>query len=88
MVDAPPPARLGDLRTRYAALAHPYAATTVEYLTMKTRVAPFDHLAARQALNLAVDRNRITQLLGGPQTATSSRQAPEPLLAPVLGDVP
>ena len=65
MLDQPPTNRLGELRTRYAALAHPYAKPATNYLALNTRVPPFDKVAARQAVNLAVDRNRVSSLLGG-----------------------
>lgn len=65
MVDQPPPDRFAQLFTRYATLAHAVAGLSVEYLSLNTRVPPFDSLAARQAVNLAVDRAALAHALGG-----------------------
>jgi peptide/nickel transport system substrate-binding protein len=43
-------------------------------LVLNTRVWPFDVLAARQALNYAIDRNRLIDLIGGPLTAQPTCQ--------------
>jgi ABC-type dipeptide transport system, periplasmic component len=47
---------------------------------MNTRVAPFDRLSVRRALNYAVDRNRIARLTGSSLTAQPTCQ----ILAPTL----
>jgi peptide/nickel transport system substrate-binding protein len=49
-------------------------------LVVNTRVAPFDRLAVRQALNYAIDRNRIARLTGCSLTAQPTCQ----VLAPTL----
>jgi peptide/nickel transport system substrate-binding protein len=67
MVDHPPAGRLDELVTRYASLAHPYATPATIHVDLNTRVPPFNHLAARRAVNLAVDRGRVVELVGGPQ---------------------
>jgi peptide/nickel transport system substrate-binding protein len=67
MIDQAPPGRLGDVQGRYAALSHPYSAGVLRYLFLNTRTPPFSSLAARQAVNLAIDRSRLINLwVGGP----------------------
>ncbi len=56
MLEPPPPNRLTELRTRYAVLAHLYAGESTFYLGLNSQVRPFSSLAARQALNFAIDR--------------------------------
>jgi YVTN family beta-propeller protein len=69
-----PPDSIGQLATRYTSQLHsgPLAATIA--LTLNTRVAPFDKLAARQAVNDAIDRNTVIALNGGPLTAQPTCQ--------------
>ena len=43
--------------------------TAFYYLPMNTRLAPFDNIKVRQAINLAVDRNAAVKLFGGTQLA-------------------
>ena len=65
MVGQPPPARFSELSSRYATLAHPVAATFHRYISLNTAVPPFTSLAARQALNFAVDRAAMARTMGG-----------------------
>jgi ABC-type transport system substrate-binding protein/class 3 adenylate cyclase len=65
MIEPAPRDRLGDLEGRYAALAHPYSPGVVRYLFLNTRIPPFSSLAARRAVNLAVDRSRLIDLWVG-----------------------
>ena len=53
------------LATRYASQLHADPLGETEYIFLNTRVPPFDRLAARRAVNEAVDRGRLVQLLGG-----------------------
>jgi ABC-type transport system substrate-binding protein/DNA-binding SARP family transcriptional activator len=66
---APQPDAIGQLATRYASQLHsgPLAATIA--LTLNTRIPPFNSLAARKAVNYAIDRNKVIALNGGPLTA-------------------
>lgn len=59
MLDPPPANRLAELRNRYAVLAHPYAGESTIYLGLNSHVPPFSSLAARQALNFAIDRGGL-----------------------------
>lgn len=58
----------------YAAQLHVNPALQTDYVVLNARVPPFDDLRARQALNLAFDRNSIVRLYGGPQVARPSCQ--------------
>ncbi|MEA2135087.1 MAG: hypothetical protein QOC68_2996 [Solirubrobacteraceae bacterium] len=59
---------IAELRTRYGARLHsdPAAQTTFVFLNVLT--PPFDDRNVRRALNYAVDRGRVAELLGGPET--------------------
>jgi peptide/nickel transport system substrate-binding protein len=77
---APPLDGVDALARRYASQVHidPTGATFA--LVVNTRVAPFDRLAVRRALNFAIDRNRIARLTGSSLTAQPTCQ----VLAPTL----
>jgi len=77
---APPVGRIDELARRLASQLHidPVGATFA--LVMNTRVAPFNRLQARMALNYALDRGRIARLTGSPLTAQPTCQ----ILAPTL----
>jgi peptide/nickel transport system substrate-binding protein len=72
---------LGVLATRYANQLHsdPYAWTYA--FVVNTRVAPFDRLTVRRALNYAIDRNRIVRYAGGTLAAQKTCQILPPTLA-------
>jgi peptide/nickel transport system substrate-binding protein len=72
MVDPVPDDRLTDIENRYAALAHPYPRGAVRYLFLNTRQLPFSSLAARRALNYAIDRTRLTDDWGGGPIAAAT----------------
>jgi ABC-type transport system substrate-binding protein/DNA-binding SARP family transcriptional activator/streptogramin lyase len=76
----PPLENVDELARRYAGQAHidPSAATFA--FVLNTRVAPFDRLAARRALNLAIDRSRIARLTGSSLTAQPTCQVLPPML--------
>ena len=77
---APPLGRVDALARRLANQLHidPLGATFA--LVMNTRVAPFDRLAVRRALNYAIDRKRIARFTGSSLTAQPTCQ----ILAPTL----
>jgi YVTN family beta-propeller protein len=62
---SPPPGSVAQLATHYTSQLHigPLAATIS--LVLNTRIAPFSTLAARQAVNDAIDRNTVLALNGG-----------------------
>jgi YVTN family beta-propeller protein len=80
VVLSPPPGSIGQLETRYTSQLHsgPLAGTIA--LTLNTRIAPFDKLAARQAVNDAIDRNTVIALNGGTFTAQPTCQVLPPTM--------
>jgi YVTN family beta-propeller protein len=75
---APPGNRLHELLTRYSAQVRVNPLPEVNYFIMNTRVAPFDDVRVRRALNYAVDRNVLVELNGGPDAAQPTCQALPP----------
>ena len=75
---SPSPARLPELATRYAGQLHSGPLGATIGLVLNTRVWPFNVLAARQALNSAIDRNKLIQLIGGPLAAQPTCQVLPP----------
>jgi YVTN family beta-propeller protein len=75
---APPGNRLHELLTRYPAQVHVNPLPQVHYFIMNTRVAPFDDIRVRKALNYAIDRNVLVELNGGPDAAQPTCQALPP----------
>ena len=63
---SPPQARIHELATRYPGQLHSGPEGATIGLVLNTRVWPFNVLAARQALNYAIDRATLIQLIGGP----------------------
>jgi peptide/nickel transport system substrate-binding protein len=76
----PPPDAIGQLNTHYTSQLHsgPLAATMA--LTLNTRIAPFNRIAARRALNYAINRNVVIALNGGPLTAQPTCQILPPTM--------
>nr|WP_321984737.1 ABC transporter substrate-binding protein [uncultured Lichenicoccus sp.] len=66
MYENKPLDRLGEIAGRYTGQVHVFDLPSLYYLAMNTRQPPFDRLAARQAVNLAVDRRAAVLFMGGP----------------------
>ena len=62
----PSPAVVTELRTQHASQLEIEPSGLTLFLSLNTRIAPFDNLEARQAFNLAVDRQRLLTLSTGP----------------------
>ena len=62
---SPPPASIHQLATRFASQLHSAPMGATIGLVLNTRVWPFNVLAARQALNYAIDRAALIHLIGG-----------------------
>jgi peptide/nickel transport system substrate-binding protein len=77
---APPLDDVDALARRYASQVHIDPAGATFALAVNTRIAPFDRLSVRRALNYAIDRNRIARLTGSSLTAQPTCQ----VLAPTL----
>ncbi len=67
--DPPPADRLNEIGTTYAKQVHVNPLTAMFYLAMNTRLAPFDNVKVRQAINFAVDRAAAVKLYGGTNLA-------------------
>jgi peptide/nickel transport system substrate-binding protein len=78
VVDDIPPDRLPELLRRYAPQLHANQLPADWYVALNVNIKPFDEPAARQAVNLAIDRNEIVKLYGGPQLATPTCQVIPP----------
>jgi YVTN family beta-propeller protein len=70
----PPDERLKGLLTKYPGRLHSEPVPWTDFMFLNTRVPPFDDLRVRRALNYAVDRKQIADLLGGPLAARSTCQ--------------
>lgn len=69
MFDQPPTDRLSEIGTKYKDQVHINTLTAWWYAPMNTRLAPFDNVKARQAVNFAIDRKALVNLFGGPVLA-------------------
>jgi YVTN family beta-propeller protein len=77
---SPPPASIYQLATRFASQLHSGPLGATVGLVLNTRVWPFNVLAARQALNYAIDRAALIRLIGGPLMAQPTCQILPPAL--------
>ena len=77
---SPPPGSIGQLATHYTSQLHSGPRAEAMALMLNTRVAPFNKLAARQAINYAIDRNTVIALNGGPIAAQSTCQILPPTM--------
>ena len=75
-----PTSRLVDFATHYTQRFHSEPVGATFSLALNNRQPPFNRLAVRQALNYAVDRNRIVALAGGPLAAQPTCQILPPTI--------
>ena len=78
-----PSDRLGEIATKYPKQLFLNQLTAMWYVPMNTRLAPFNNLKARQAVNYAVDRGAAVRLFGGaearhPELPDPARRLPRP----------
>ena len=57
--------RLAEVKSKYSAQLHLYTPANTYYLFLNSRTPPFDKLAARQAVNYAIDRAAMLKFFGG-----------------------
>ncbi len=69
-----PTDRLNEISTRFASQTHVDPVPAIFYMALNTRVAPFNDVHVRQALNYATDRNAAVKVVGGPRLAVPSCQ--------------
>ena len=79
-LDGVPAGSLNHLRLRFASQLYTDPTYSVDWLILNTRVAPFNNLRVRQALNYAIDRGKITRLL-----QTGGKPTCQMLTPPILG---
>jgi peptide/nickel transport system substrate-binding protein len=77
-LEQPPADRLAEIGTKYADQTHVETLTAFWYVPMNTRMAPFNNVKARQAVNYAIDRNATVKIFGGPRLGTPSCQVLPP----------
>ena len=68
------PKQLSRLEVQYASQMHSDPSPNLQALFLNTRVAPFNRLDARKAVNFAVDRAAATNAWGGPSVAQPTCQ--------------
>ena len=59
------PDRLEDLFVRFAAQVHTSPLPATYFVVLNTEAPPFDDVEVRRAMNLALDRERVVQIIGG-----------------------
>jgi peptide/nickel transport system substrate-binding protein len=64
--------RLADVQSKYGSQLKIYTPANTYYFFMNSRIAPFDKLAVRQAVNYAIDRNALVRLFGGLASPTEN----------------
>ncbi len=74
MYDTPPNDRLNEIATKYPSQLHLSPLYWEWYMALGTKVAPFNNVKVRQAINLATDRNALIKLYGGPELGTPACQ--------------
>jgi peptide/nickel transport system substrate-binding protein len=77
---SPPHARIQELATRYPSQLHSGPEGATIGLVLNTRVWPFKVLAARQAINYAIDRALLIRLIDGPLMAQPTCQILPPAM--------
>jgi peptide/nickel transport system substrate-binding protein len=69
-----PPDLLAEIGNHRAAQLHINDAQITDFLTLNTKKPPFNDVRVRQALNLAMDRNALLTVYGGPDLAAPTCQ--------------
>jgi peptide/nickel transport system substrate-binding protein len=77
---SPPQASIHQLATRYPSQLHSGPEGATIGLVLNTRVWPFSVPSARRALNYAIDRGALIQMIGGPLMAQPTCQILPPAL--------
>jgi ABC-type transport system substrate-binding protein/DNA-binding SARP family transcriptional activator/DNA-binding beta-propeller fold protein YncE len=69
-----PPSRIRALAAESPSRLHSRPSQVTNWLFLNVRRRPFDDIRVRRAVNLAIDRDRVVQLTGGPEVGTPSCQ--------------
>jgi peptide/nickel transport system substrate-binding protein len=78
VVDEVPADRLAELLSRFTTQVHVNQLPADWYVALNVNIKPFDQLKARQAVNLAIDRDELVKLFGGPLRAAPTCQVLPP----------
>ena len=78
VVDDVPADRLRELVSRFKPQLHVNQLPAAWYVALNVNIKPFNQLAARQAVNLAIDRNKLVGIFGGAQRAAATCQVLPP----------
>jgi peptide/nickel transport system substrate-binding protein len=78
VADDVPADRLGELHSRFSSQVHVNPLPATWYAGLNVNIPPFDQIKAREAVNLAIDRNAIVKLFGGAPLATPTCQVLPP----------
>jgi peptide/nickel transport system substrate-binding protein len=78
VADEVPADRLTELVSRFASQVHVNQLPADWYVALNVNIKPFDQLKARQAVNLAIDRNALVKIFGGSQLAAPTCQVLPP----------
>ena len=78
MEDVPPADRLQDVASKAPNQIHLNPTPQLYHMVLNVRVAPFNNLKVRQALNFATDRKAIQTIWGGPKLAIITCQVLPP----------
>ena len=78
VADDLPADRLAELASRFSSQVHVNQLPAVWYFALNVNIKPFNQLKARQAVNLAIDRNELVKLYGGAQLAAPTCQVLPP----------
>jgi peptide/nickel transport system substrate-binding protein len=78
VADALPADRLAELASRFSSQVHVNQLPADWYFALNVNIKPFNQLKARQAVNLAIDRNELVKLYGGAQLAAPTCQVLPP----------
>jgi YVTN family beta-propeller protein len=71
--DRPDPERVAQIRAQYPTQVHPWVSGTIFYF-LNSSLPPFNDPDVRRAVNLALDRSKLVDLLGGPLQAEATCQ--------------
>src|SRR5262249_26046050 len=80
LLTPPPGSRTHQLATRHPYPLHTYPLAGTYTPSLNTRIRPFSVLAARQAVNYAINRDTMVQLAGGATAAQPTCQILPPTL--------
>jgi YVTN family beta-propeller protein len=78
-LDPPPPGELSAIATRLPSQLHVTLDDVTIQLALNSREAPFDNVLVRRALNYAVNREKLAELLGQDSQPTCQALPPEVL---------